>query len=137
MRNQLKEREAKVKKIFVIVGVVFLTLGIGMSGRSVAQCVDSVIATDGQAYPGDVGIHIPVYGRVCGKEIGGNTENLDAFSFALQYDQTKLVCKGVVYEVTDPNWPSFYDVIPEPDFFAPYVDTVSGYATLCLTLSLM
>ncbi len=118
----------RTKILFAILISAMLVLSLGL-GKTSAQCADSMIASNGEGYPGDAGIIVPIYGQVCGLDIGGTLEDLDAVSFAMQYDTSLVVCDTILYDVSDPVYPSFYDSIPHPFFWAPYIDP-SGYVTV-------
>ncbi len=126
--------KSKILYVFLILAVFALALAFD---RAIAQqCTDSMIVSNGEGYPGDTGIIVPVYGRVCGLDIGGTLEDLDAVSFAMQYDTSFVVCEEVLYDVTDPVYPSCYDSIPNPFFWAPYIDP-SGYVTVGFAFALL
>ncbi len=126
----------KGKNVFTtVVLVAFVFLSVFVSNAK-AQCVDSIIVSDAVGAPGDTGVVVPVYGRVCGLDIGGNLEDLDGVSFAMQYDTSLVVCEEVLYDVSDPVYPSFHDSIPNPFFWAPYIDP-SGYVTVGLAFAML
>ncbi len=127
-------RDKNVFTVIILIACVFLSVFIANAKAQV--CADSIIVSDAVGAPGDTGIIVPVYGRVCGLDIGGTLEDLDGVSFAMQYDTSFVVCEEVLYEVSDPVYPSFYDSIPNPFFWAPYIDP-SGYVTVGLAFSVL
>jgi len=126
----------RTKILFAILIFAMFVLSLGFGKVNAQQCADSVIASNGEGYPGDAGIIVPIYGRVCGLEIGENLEGLDAVSFAMQYDTSLVVCEDILYDVSDPVYPSFHDSIPNPFFWAPYIDP-SGYVTVGFAFAML
>jgi len=116
--------------------VLSVALSIAFAAVGFGQCVDSVIVAEVSGSAGST-VDVPVYGRVCGYEIGGNLENLDGISFALHFDPTYVTCDSLVYNVTDPLYQSFHDVIPNPQLWAPAIYNDEGCVTLGVTFSFM
>ena len=115
---------------FWLIGVVF-TIGLLAPHLAMAQeCVDSMIVSTNSGYPGDKGIRVPVYGRVCGLDTLGNIENLDGVVFCMVWDTAYAFLDTVIYETTDSVYPSFYDVIPDPNNYTPVINNDEGWATL-------
>ncbi len=126
----------KTKILLAVLLLAMLALPLDTGRVNAQQCADSMIVSNGEGYPGDTGIVVPIYGRVCGLDIGGNLEDLDGVSFAIQYDTSLVVCEEVLYDVSDPVYPSFHDSIPNPFFWAPYID-LSGYVTVGLAFAML
>ncbi len=126
----------KTKILFVALISVMLALPLGFGKVNAQQCADSMIASNREGYTGDTGIIVPIYGKVCGLDIGGDLEDLDGVSFAMQYDTSLVVCDTILYDVSDPVYPSFHDSIPNPFFWAPYIDP-SGYVTVGLAFAML
>jgi len=112
----------------IILGVFILT-----GGQVYAQSPDTVVVDSVAAYAGDSGIRVPVYGWV--GSVGG--EDLDAVNFGLSYDTSALVCKSILYDVSDAGELCFYDSIPSPFIKQGncYVD--SGWATMGIVFSMV
>jgi len=128
----------KARILFGILILAILALPLDSDKVNAQQCADSMIVSNGEGYPGDIGIVVPVYGRVCSLDIGGTLEDLDAVSFAMQYDTSLVVCDSILYDVSDPVYPSFNDSIPlrVVFFWAPYIDP-SGYVTVGLAFAML
>ncbi len=114
---------------FAIGAVLYLTAISGAQGAS----LDSVFVSSVQAYPGESGIHVPVYARV--GAVGG--EDLDGVNFGLSYDPSALVCDTIIYDVADPHYQSFYDVIASPFIFTPRCYPEQGWATSGIIFSML
>ncbi len=113
----------------VIVAVLCVAGVENVQGAS----LDTVFVSSVQADPGVNGVHVPVYARV--GPVGG--EDLDGVNFGLSYNQSVLVCDTIIYEVADPNYPSFYDLIPSPFMFTPRCYPDSGWATTGIIFSMI
>jgi hypothetical protein len=111
----------------IITCLVFLS-GLIMGSQIQAQCIDSMIVSDAEAAPGDMGIHVPIYGRVCGYE----GEDLDGFTTPLVWDTSAFELDTALYEVTDPVYSSFYDEIAVPNQWAVDIRNGEGWAVVAV-----
>jgi len=107
--------------------------GAKFVGAYTIQSPDTVVVDSVSTYAGDSGIRVPVYGWV--GSVGG--EDLDAVNFGLSYDTSALVCKSILYDVSDAGELCFYDSIPSPFIKQGncYVD--SGWATMGIVFSMV
>lgn len=131
-----KTMGGNMKRYFLLGLGIFVALMVSAAENNLkAQCVDSMIVSDGSGNPGDTGIRIPVYGRVCGLDTLGNFENLDGLVFCMEWDTSCLTIDSVLYEVTDPVYQSFYDVIPNPNNMTPVINNSEGWVTVGIVFS--
>jgi len=92
---------------------------------------DWMNVSDVSGLVGEDGVVVPVYGHVSG--YGG--EDLDAVTVTLEWDPLVFDFNMSVYEVVDPVFESFFDVIPSPDLFNVEVNDSEGWAVISMVFS--
>jgi len=93
------------------------------------QCVDEMSMPESlMVSPGET-IAVPVYGQVCGGPPGPcQGEDLDGAFFGVKFDSSCLTLDNILYEVADPVYTSFYDLIAIPDRWELSIDNDHGRA---------